>query len=126
MSPTGVAARSRWLLKDVLLEFTPVEDAEAELGTLLGQYRRGLSTPLPYAPRSALALIEGSAAKAVSTWAGRPPQHPGENQDPWFRLLYGGARDDLPEGFETTAHALLDPLFAHLRETPAFDAAEDP
>ena len=54
------------------------------------------------------------------------PRHPGENQDPWFRLLYGGARDDLPEGFETTAHALLDPLFAHLRETPAFDAAEDP
>ena len=126
VSPTGVAARSRWLLKDVLLEFTPVEDAEAELGTLLGQYRHGLSTPLPYPPRSALALIEGSAAKARSTWAGRPPQHPGENQDPWFRLLYGGARDDLPEGFETTAHALLDPLFAHLRETPALDAAEDP
>jgi exodeoxyribonuclease V gamma subunit len=126
VSPTGVAARSRWLLKDVLLEFTPVEDAQAELGSLVGQYRHGLSTPLPYAPRSALALIEGSAAKAVSTWAGRPPQHPGENQDPWFRLLYGGARDDPPEGFETTAHALLDPLFAHRRETPAREAAEDP
>lgn len=126
VSPTGVAARSRWLLKDVLLEFTPVEDAAAELGTLLGQYRRGLSTPLPYAPRSALALLKGSAAKARSTWAGSPPRHPGENHDPWFRLLYGGARDDLPEGFETTAHALLDPLFTHVRETPAFDAAEDP
>ncbi|MGH8478668.1 MAG: exodeoxyribonuclease V subunit gamma [Gammaproteobacteria bacterium] len=126
MSPAGVAARSRWLLKDVLLEFTPVEDAGAELGTLLGQYRRGLSTPLPYAPRSALALLEGSAAKVRSIWAGSPPRHPGENHDPWFRLLYGSARDDLPEGFETTAHALLDPLFAHVRETPAFDAAGDP
>ena len=109
-----------------LLEFTPVEDAEAELGTLLGQYRRGLSTPLPDARRSAFASIEGSAAKAVSDMGRRSPRHPGENQDPWVRLLDGGARDDLPEGFETTAHALLDPLFAHLRETPAFDAAEDP
>jgi exodeoxyribonuclease V gamma subunit len=123
--PTGIAARSRWLLKDVLLEFTPVEDAEAELGTLLRQYRHGLSTPLPYPPRSALALIEGSAAKARSTWAGRPPQHPGENHDSWFCLLYGGARDDLPEGFESTAHALLDPLFAHLRETPAGEAIQN-
>ncbi|MGH8590043.1 MAG: exodeoxyribonuclease V subunit gamma, partial [Gammaproteobacteria bacterium] len=122
LNATGVAPRSRWLLKDVLLEFIPVERAEVELGTLLQQYWRGLATPLPYAPRSGLALVEGSAAKARSTWAGRPPRHPGENQDPWFRLLYGSARNDLPEGFETTAHALLDPLFAHLRETPAGEA----
>ena len=88
----------------------------------------GTACPRPSPMRRAVPSRSSRAApqKPVSTWAGRPPRHPGENQDLWFRLLYGSARDDLPEGFETTAHALLDPLFAHLRETPAFDAAEDP
>lgn len=115
VKPQGVETITRWLTQDFLLTFTPPNDAKALLDALLELYWRGLHSPLLFLPRSALALIESGESEALKKWAsewGTP-----ENSDPWYRLLFGEARADLPEEFEALAKRILDPLFAHLDQT---------
>jgi exodeoxyribonuclease V gamma subunit len=104
-----------WLNQDLVTELAPLPDAAAHLAVLLELYWQGLHTPLPFPPRSALALVFEGPARAAATWCGNDFQ-PGEAADPWYRLAYGGVLDALPAGFEETAAAVLGPLRALCRE----------
>ncbi|MBC7944636.1 MAG: exodeoxyribonuclease V subunit gamma [Burkholderiales bacterium] len=116
VKPQGVQTITRWLTQDVLLTFAPVTDAKALLDALLELYWRGLQSPLLFLPRSALALFEKrSESAALTKWAS--DWGTSENGDPWYRLLFGETRADLPNEFEELAKRILDPLWQHLDQT---------
>jgi exodeoxyribonuclease V gamma subunit len=124
LAPVGVGRVTTWLNRDVLTELAPPQDAAAHLSALLELYWRGLHSPLPFFPRSALALVfDGSAKAAAATWGGNDYQ-PGESADPWYRLAYGGVLDTLPAGFEEIAAAALEPLRELCREQEVAMLAE--
>ncbi|MBA2352656.1 MAG: exodeoxyribonuclease V subunit gamma [Pseudomonadota bacterium] len=115
VKPPGAAAITHWLTQDVLLTFAPVADAKVLLDALLELYWRGLQLPLLFLPRSALALLEDKPAAAQKKW--NSDRRYSENSDPWYRLLFGEMRADLPEEFEELARQILGPLLQHLEET---------
>ena len=119
-APAGVAGHTRWLGRDGPFSFRPCADPMPVLHTLLGLYAQGVCEPLYFFPRSAWARLKpgGSLAKAQGAWRASARQPFAEQADAAHRLALRGLPDPLgAEGlrrFETTAHAVLDPLLACL------------
>jgi exodeoxyribonuclease V gamma subunit len=124
LKPESAGLVTRWLTRDALLEFRPAEEAEIHLEALLRLYRQGFRGPLVFSSRTALAWIEAGRAAAAERWIGTR-QRDGENMDPWFRLLFGELRTDLPEEMEELATRIFQPLFSHLTEISAGELARD-
>lgn len=92
-----------------------------QLQALLEIYWRGLSSPLPFFPKSALEFVSTQGCKgkppierARAIWVGQM-KTAGECEDPAFRLCFGGTESDtdpLDEFFEHLALAVFGPMLA--------------
>ena len=124
-APAGVAGQTRWLGRDGPFSYRPCEDPITVLHTLLGLYAQGVNEPLYFFPRSAWARLKpgGTLAKAQGVWRASARQPFAEQADAAHRLVLRGLPDPLgAEGlrrFETTAHAVIDPLLACLDDPRA-------
>jgi exodeoxyribonuclease V gamma subunit len=117
--PEGAQARTVWCGRGAGLAFGPVAEPKARLLELLQLYRRGLTEPLAFFPRTAWALVTQSRSKAHGAWRGRPGAGTGEREDPSTRLAWRGRPDPLEHDFATVqalAHQVFGPLRAHLEE----------
>jgi exodeoxyribonuclease V gamma subunit len=101
----------------VVLQTSP-SDAAEHLATLLHFYWQGLSSPLPFFPRTSLRYAEtlldktpDEAMKAArNTW--RRHDGSGEHTDPWLARCFP-QDDPLDQDFVATTEAILLPIFEH-------------
>ena len=117
--PLGAEGRTVWCGRGASLAFGPVAEPQTQLQELLRLYRRGLTEPLPFFPRTAWALVTQSRSKALGAWRGRPGARSGERDDASTWLAWRGRPDPLEHEFATVqalAHQVFGPLRAHLEE----------
>jgi len=105
------------------LEYRPVDHGREILEVLLQAYRKGLSTPLPFFPRSSLKCAELSlrglsfeeaVQKSQAQWSGND-YTPGEGKDPYFQLCFSDV-DPLGRPFFDLAREVFTPLLEHQNE----------
>jgi exodeoxyribonuclease V gamma subunit len=113
-----VAPRTTWHSRDGDYVLGPVDDARAQLATLLGLYREGLHRPLHFFPKSAWRyMTEGKRiAAAITAWRSTPFNNFAEVRDPAYRLALRGVDDPLDDEFVACATRVFQPLL---------DAVED-
>jgi len=112
--PEGVAARTRWLSSDGEFGLAPCTDAAVRLQELMALYRRGLSEPLHFYPRTSWAFQQGGHGKARAAW--QSTQTWAEGDDPAYQLALRGVDEALDEPFEALARAVYEPLQAVLQD----------
>lgn len=117
--PPPVDASSHCISLNGEFRLRPVADARGVLAELLLCYRRGLSQPLHFFPKSAWAYITNSFSlqKARNRWQCSPQTPHGEAADPYYRLALRGEADPLAGDFETLAHTVYGPLLYHLDDS---------
>jgi exodeoxyribonuclease V gamma subunit len=118
-APDRVAHVTVWHARDALLRLRPCDNAHGVLQTLVRLYRRGLSEPLSFFPKTAWAYVENddSVPKATQEWQVTPQRPHAEGADASYRLALRGRPDPLGAGreeFHACAHAVFDPLRACL------------
>jgi exodeoxyribonuclease V gamma subunit len=128
--PPGGATPTRWLAQDGTLVLRLLDDAaaaHAQLAALLRLYRRGLTAPLPFFPRSAWAFVDGEGSFDAARRVFEPgPRHPhAEGADAAVRLTWRGRSDMLGDDFATVATAVFGPLREHV-EPGAEDEPVEP
>lgn len=129
--PAGGFPGSRLVTEDFTVQFSPVNDPQAALRTLLDLYWLGLRQPLRLFPKTASALVNAERAEksrskkspleqARPVWEGdeRSKTEP-ECEDPAFRLCFRHEADPLNEEFITLARAVFGPIHEHSREEKA-------
>jgi exodeoxyribonuclease V gamma subunit len=103
--------------------------ARAALAQLLDYWRQGMAQPLPYAPRTALAIFQAGAdkrrEKAAGSWYGSEYSYSEAGEDS-YQLVFRGA-DPLADGqrwqqFEQTSLAVMSLLTSG--QLPATDGEE--
>ncbi len=116
LRPAGVAPVTRWVSRDGSFVLRPVQDAQAQLRTLLSLYRQGLRAPLHFFPRSAWAWAIGGfdVSEARKTWRRAHGSWGGESTDAAFALALRGVPDPIDARFVAAASAVLVPLLQHL------------
>lgn len=114
----GATAVTHWLSRDGEFRFEPVADASAQLQQLLRLYRRGLSRPLPFFPKSAWEYIDNSEniRAALNRWTTSMYRQHGEDSDPAYRLALRGNPDPLDGEFETVARLVYLPLLQSMND----------
>jgi exodeoxyribonuclease V gamma subunit len=112
--PDGVAPRTRWLSSDGEFSLAPCSDAAARLQELLALYRRGLSEPLHFYPRTSWAFEQGGAGAARAAW--QSLQGWAEGDDLAYQLALRGVDAPLDAQFETLAQAVYAPLRSALQD----------
>lgn len=117
-APAGVALRTRWLGADGEFSFAPCVDAAAHLRQLLALYRQGLDRPLRFFPKSAWEFVTAGLPAARNAWQVTPYHPYAEGADPAYMLALRGVDEPLDDEFQRLAHAVFDPLLAHLQEPP--------
>jgi len=115
-APAGVALRTRWYHADGEFGFSPCADAAARLAELLALYRRGLSEPLHFYPRTAWQYLDHGLAAAHRAWRASEHNRFADEADPAYRLALRGVAEPLDAEFEALAAAVLGPLREHLQE----------
>jgi exodeoxyribonuclease V gamma subunit len=118
-APPGVAPVTTWLMRDGLIRFRPCADPRAELTPLLRLLGQGLCAPLPFFPKTSWAAVEDGDDLAAAARCWTPSAHApfAEGGDAANRLVWRGRPDPVladDGALLHTAHAVLDPLFAHL------------
>ncbi|WP_300321056.1 exodeoxyribonuclease V subunit gamma [Accumulibacter sp.] len=121
MSPPGVAPQTAWYSRDGSYRLTACEPATARvcLGELIALYRRGLSQPLHFFPKSAWAYAnsrQNGLADARRRWNNSRNEAWGEAADPAFKLALRGVAEPLDEAFAACARTVFGPLLEHLEE----------
>lgn len=115
--PSGTTPATRWLLIETELEFPPIGGATSHLAVLLDLYRRGLSKPVHFFPKTAweFSKMNGEFTSAViNKWAGREDEPGGEGDHPAYKLALRGVADPLDLEFKELAKAVFTPLIAAL------------
>lgn len=104
------------IMTDKVVTFTPVEDPEEILQSLIELYWQGLTRPLPFFPESALAYATAKTpwdiSKAYLKWDDGYNDLPGEGSDTFFRLCFGKT-DPFDAEFERIARLLVGPMLQH-------------
>ncbi|SBT08849.1 Exodeoxyribonuclease V, gamma subunit [Candidatus Accumulibacter aalborgensis] len=120
-APVGVRRQTCWHSRDGSYHLTPCEaaTARARLGELLHLYRRGLSAPLHFFPKSAWAYVSSgdSLTAARKRWRNSRNAAWGEEADPAYRLALRGLGDPLDAAFEQCASTVFGPLLAYLDDS---------
>lgn len=113
LAPPDVERVTTWHSRDGRFVLRPIDDPLPRIAALLTLYRRGLTEPLHFFPRSAWEYVRGNGdlRKAVPKWEGHPYAR-GEKDQPGYRLALRGIADPLDERFEASAKAVLEPLLA--------------
>lgn len=107
-------------------EYTPVDEPDEVLQSLLKAYAKGLSKPLKFFPESSWGYAEAVLVKgkprdagmeeAKKVWEGSDfGERPGERDDPYFSLCFRNA-DPLDAEFQGIAEDIFAPLFAHQKD----------
>jgi exodeoxyribonuclease V gamma subunit len=111
LAPAGVDRVTTWHSRDGRYVLQPLADATTHLAALVGLYRRGLTEPLHFFPRSAweFALHDDDLRKAAAKWQGHPFSR-GEKDQPSNRLALRGVADPLDAQFEACAKLVFGPL----------------
>jgi exodeoxyribonuclease V gamma subunit len=121
VAPAGVRRQTTWHSRDgsYRLSACEPEAARAHLGQLMEFYRRGLSAPLRFFPKSAWAYVthHNSLAAARACWTNNRNAAWSEAADPAFRLALRGLADPLDSDFEHCASTILGPLLAYLEDS---------
>ncbi|MBZ8141531.1 exodeoxyribonuclease V subunit gamma [Rubrivivax gelatinosus] len=113
-APEGVAPRTRWILANGELELRAPDSPRTLLAGLMALYRRGLVAPLPFYPKSALALVQHGEPDAAKVWTPTERTPWAEGGDEAHRLaLRGHLADALGGEFPALAKAVFEPLLAH-------------
>ena len=115
----GTQCVTTWASRDGTWRLSPCAEPLAPLRELLRLHARGLREPLPFFARTAWSYVEsgGSVSQARQAWAGGRDPGRSESADAWIRLALRGRADPLGDGlddFRACAHAVFDPLRAHL------------
>ncbi len=105
--------------KDADYRYDPVSDSGSVLKALLRIYRRGLTEPIHFFPRSSFAYAEALYRKmkdpnealnaARKEWEGSDFGGMPESRDPYFRLCFKHT-DPLDDTFEVLAKEIFQPL----------------
>ena len=120
---------SGFLGDDAFHSYRPPDDPRTLLIDLLELYWRGLSEPLKFFPKSALALVEAEQqqsqkskgkpgtkaplAKALEAWEGSDfPKRDGEKDDPYVSLCFQHV-EPLDDDFIAIARRVFLPVLAH-------------
>jgi len=115
--PQWPALRTRWHGVDAVLTLRAPEAPLDRLADLLRLYRRGLSEPLRFFPRAAMAYVDGGRslvrAQAAFIPQGGDAAPWAEGRDPAVRLALRGLAEPLDGDFEALALAVFEPLLAH-------------
>lgn len=117
-APTDATLQTTWHSRDGSYRLRPCDasTARAHLGELIGLYRRGLSAPLHFFPKSAWAYISGGMTAARQRWTHSRNASWGESADPAYRLALRGVAEPLDGAFEECAHTVFAPLLDYLEE----------
>lgn len=122
-APPGARLETHWHARDGGFRLRACETAaaRAHLAALIGLYRRGLSQPLHFFPKSAWAYVEHGGVLAVARQRWRNQQNPawGEEADPAFRIALRGVDDPLDTEFELCARTVFGPLLEHIEASPS-------
>jgi len=107
---------TRWISRDGSFRYTPCADARAILEELLLLYRRGLSEPIHFFPKSAWAYIRGDRdlGKAHAQWHATYAGAHGEERHEAYRLALRGVGDPLDADFEACAEHVFGSAGAYL------------
>jgi exodeoxyribonuclease V gamma subunit len=112
LAPRGVDRVTTWYSRNGHYVLRPLDDANERIAALLRLYRRGLTAPLHFFPKSAWAYVcsKGDKLKAAAgKWYGHPP-FGGEKDHRTYRLALRGVTDPLDEQFEECARTVFAPL----------------
>ncbi len=107
---------TRWISRDGSFRFTACSEARVILERLLVLYRRGLSEPIHFFPRSAWEYIKHGLdiRKAHEMWHDPSGNFPGEDTHEAYRLALRGAGQPLDADFRECAEAVFGTALAHL------------
>jgi exodeoxyribonuclease V gamma subunit len=113
-SPTPI--ETRWISRNGSFRFTHCNDARLILECLLALYRRGLSEPIHFFPKSAWAYIQagGDIGKARAVWHPNYGAIRGEDRHAAYKLALRGIGDPLDADFQTCAETVFGPADAYL------------
>jgi len=113
IAPPDVDRVTTWHSRGGHYVLQPIDDPMPRIAALLTLYRRGLTEPLHFFPKSAWAFVlgNGDPRKAAQKWEGHPFAR-GEKDQPSYRLALRGVADPLDAQFEAVATAVLEPLLA--------------
>jgi exodeoxyribonuclease V gamma subunit len=121
VAPAGVQHETVWLSRNGRYRLRACDQARAHLGTLVTYYRRGLSEPLRFFPKSAWAYCaklredpSQALAAARAKWLGNTHTGYGEQHGAAYRQALRGVADPLDEAFEEAAVAVIAPLWESL------------
>ena len=122
MAPDGVKPQTVWHSRDGQYTLKPTSDAREQLQKLLTLYRKGLSAPLHFYPKSAweYACKSNDLSKANLKWRGGKNEEFSESHDPSYRQALRGIANPLDADFETCAQTVFQPLLTHI-DDPRLD-----
>jgi exodeoxyribonuclease V gamma subunit len=107
---------TRWISRDGSFRFAPCHVARSLLESLLLLYRRGLSEPIHFFPKSSWAYIQGgrNLSKAQAKWHPRYEGARGEDRHEAYRLALRGVSEPLDADFQTCAETVFGPTGTYL------------
>ena len=116
MRPPGVSLETRWHSRNGCYVLKPVENAQANMQSLLELYRMGLCAPLHFFPKSAWAYIAGGEklGKARDVWYGSTLNLFGEYRKSANFLALRGQPDPLDSRFVEASRLVFGPMRAVL------------
>lgn len=119
-APADVATRTLWLSSSGRFTLDAPDDARALLHDLLHLYRRGLSEPLHFFPKSAWQYMRAGRrlGEAAARWRSSPQRPHGEDSDPAYRLALRGQADPLDAEFVACATSVFAALLRCFVEAP--------
>ena len=112
-------AETRWISRDGEVRFHPVSDAPSLLEHLMRLYRRGLSEPIHFFPKTAWEYIKTgrNLGKAGAVWHKKYGGGRGEEEHAAYRFALRGVSDPLDADFRACAESVFG---------TSWDSIEDP
>lgn len=120
LRPVGVILETRLVLQDAELLFLPVTGPSQVLANLLKLYWQGCHQPLKFFDKSSYEYArislgdkpEKAFPTASRAWNPNSDKQPGEQDDPYYQLLYPASPID--EEFAEIAQQVYHPIHQHL------------
>jgi exodeoxyribonuclease V gamma subunit len=119
--PPGIQPATQWLSLDEPRRLPPRADAREQLAEMVRLYRRGLTEPLPFFPKSAWAYVKsgGSSYKAQAAWKVTKNTPFAEGADAAYQLAFRGVADPLEDtDFYEIAAAVFEPMLSEEGAAP--------
>ena len=123
--PPDYPDRSLLICKDKTWEFSPVEEAEKIIETLLETYLDGLTRPLHFFPKTSYKYAEQKIVKgksddaalqaAMQTWQGNYNRERDERNDVYYQTCFGNT-NPIDNEFKELALKIFEPILVNSEE----------